>query len=102
MLEKGLALSRKFAEIAPAPILQIHRHQDGYISFATERDGEDFRPLVSLRASDAFLLAGAPETLIARRGRALDPPAFPDLDYSPGRCTPRVLARPLASRDRPS
>lgn len=45
-------IAEKFAEPVAAPILYIHRHDDGYISFATERDGEDFRPLVSIRASE--------------------------------------------------
>jgi hypothetical protein len=50
--DKRLAVSRKYAEVAPAPILHLHRHEDGYIAFATERDGEDFRPLVSIKASE--------------------------------------------------
>lgn len=50
---KDLSISRRFAEVAPAPILHLHRHQDGYVAFAVERDGgEDFRPLVSIRASE--------------------------------------------------
>jgi hypothetical protein len=49
---RHLSISRRFAEIAPAPILRLHRHQDGYIAFAAVRDGEDFRPLVSIRASE--------------------------------------------------
>jgi len=47
----ALAISKKFREVTPAPILRLHRHQDGYIAFATERDGDDFRPLVSIRAN---------------------------------------------------
>lgn len=36
-----------------APILALHRHDDGYIAFAAARDaGEDFRPLVSIRADE--------------------------------------------------
>src|SRR4029434_2234856 len=38
-----------------APILALHRHQDGYIAFAVARDdGEDkdFRQLVSIRADE--------------------------------------------------
>ena len=35
------------------PIMALHRHQEGYISFATARDkGEDFRPLISIRADE--------------------------------------------------
>ena len=38
---------------AIAPILALHWHNDGYIAFAAARDGgEDFRPLVSIRASE--------------------------------------------------
>lgn len=48
----SLTISKAYSEVAPAPILHLHRHQDGYIAFATERDGEDFRPLVSIRASE--------------------------------------------------
>lgn len=47
-----LTVSEKFAEVCPAPILYLHRHLDGYISFATERDNDDFRPLVSIRAGE--------------------------------------------------
>jgi hypothetical protein len=47
-----LSIPRQFAEITPAPILHLHRHRDGYIAFATERDGDDFRPLVSIRAGE--------------------------------------------------
>jgi hypothetical protein len=49
---RHLSISRRFAEIAPAPILRLHRHQDGYIAFAAVRDGVDFRPLVSIRARE--------------------------------------------------
>lgn len=36
-----------------APIMALHRHDDGYISFAVSREaGEDFRPLVSIRADE--------------------------------------------------
>jgi hypothetical protein len=36
-----------------APIITLHRHKDGYVSFAVSRDdGDDFRPLVSIRAKD--------------------------------------------------
>lgn len=52
LTDRRLVISRKFAELAPAPILHLHRHQDGYIAFATERDGDDFRPLVSIKASE--------------------------------------------------
>jgi hypothetical protein len=48
----GLAVSRRFAQVSPAPILYLHRHQDGYIAFATERDDGDFRPLVAIRAGE--------------------------------------------------
>ncbi len=35
------------------PIMVLHRHQEGYISFACARDkGEDFRPLISIRADE--------------------------------------------------
>src|SRR5690348_15476421 len=47
-----LSIEKRYAEVAPAPILHLHRHQDGYISFARERDGDDWRPLVSIRASE--------------------------------------------------
>lgn len=50
--QSGLTISERFAEVAPAPILHLHRHQDGYIAFATERDGDDWRPLVSIRAGE--------------------------------------------------
>jgi hypothetical protein len=37
----------------PVPIMTLHRHSEGYISFATARDkGEDFRPLISIRADE--------------------------------------------------
>jgi hypothetical protein len=52
MNETGLVVSRTFDRMSPAPLLQLHRHGDGYIAFATERDGEDFRPLVSIRAGE--------------------------------------------------
>jgi hypothetical protein len=48
----ALAVAKKYAEVCPAPILNLHRHEDGYIAFATERDGDDFRPLVSIKASE--------------------------------------------------
>ena len=38
-----------------APILALHRHNDGYIAFATARDtaeDKDFRPLVSVRRDE--------------------------------------------------
>ena len=36
-----------------APILALHRHEDGYIAFAVARDGgEDFRPLISIRRDE--------------------------------------------------
>jgi hypothetical protein len=36
-----------------APILALHRHDDGYIAFAVARDaGEDFRPLISVRRDE--------------------------------------------------
>src|ERR1022692_1973106 len=47
-----MAIIKTYAEIAAAPILHLHRHQDGYIAFAVERDGEDFRPLVSIKAAE--------------------------------------------------
>jgi len=47
-----LLISERFDQIAAAPILHLHRHRDGYIAFATKRDGDDFRPLVSIRASE--------------------------------------------------
>jgi hypothetical protein len=47
-----LLISERFQQNVPAPILRLHRHQDGYIAFATERDGDDFRPLVAIRASE--------------------------------------------------
>ena len=47
-----LRLSKKYIEVAPAPILHLHRHQDGYIAFATERDGDDWRDLVAIRAGE--------------------------------------------------
>ncbi|HEV3202109.1 MAG TPA: hypothetical protein VGZ73_29625, partial [Bryobacteraceae bacterium] len=47
-----VSISEKYAEVSPTPILRLHRHDDGYIAFATERDGDDFRPLVSIRASE--------------------------------------------------
>jgi hypothetical protein len=47
-----LQISQKFAEVVPTPILHLHRHADGYVAFATERDGDDWRPLVSIRASE--------------------------------------------------
>jgi hypothetical protein len=47
-----LQISEKFTEVVPAPILHLHRHEDGYIAFATERDGDDWRPLVSIKASE--------------------------------------------------
>ena len=38
---------------AIAPILALHRHDDGYIAFAVARNaGEDFRPLVSIRRDE--------------------------------------------------
>ena len=37
-----LTISKAYAGVAAAEILHLHRHQDGYISFATERDDEDF------------------------------------------------------------
>src|ERR1022692_2169377 len=43
---------QRYTEIAAAPILRLHRHSDGYIAFAAERDGEDFRPVISIRASE--------------------------------------------------
>jgi hypothetical protein len=49
---RRLPISRRFTEITPAPILHLHRHRDGYIAFAAMRDCEDFRPLVSIRASE--------------------------------------------------
>jgi hypothetical protein len=49
---RPLEICEKYAEVAPAPILRLHRHEDGYIAFATERDGEDWRPRVSIRASE--------------------------------------------------
>ncbi len=45
---RRLAISRKYADVSAAPILHLHRHEDGYIAFATERDGDDFRPLISI------------------------------------------------------
>ena len=48
----SLVLARRYSKITTAPILHLHRHQDGYITFATMRDGEDFRPLISVRASE--------------------------------------------------
>jgi hypothetical protein len=48
----ALMISKRYTEIATAPILHLHRHKDGYIAFAAERDGDDFRPLVSIRASE--------------------------------------------------
>jgi hypothetical protein len=48
----ALNITKKYSEIAPAPILRLHRHSDGYVSFATERDGEDFRPIRAIRASE--------------------------------------------------
>src|SRR5689334_21753816 len=48
----SLAIQERYAEVATAPILYLHRHQDGYIAFATKRDDDDFRPLVSIRASE--------------------------------------------------
>ena len=47
-----MVVSKKYTDMAPAPILRLHRHGDGYIAFARERDGDDFRPLVSIRASE--------------------------------------------------
>ena len=47
-----LSIVERYGAISGAPILNLHRHQDGYIAFATERDGEDFRPLVAIRASE--------------------------------------------------
>jgi hypothetical protein len=47
-----LNICERYAEIVPAPILYLHRHQDGYIAFATERDGDDWRQLVSIRAGE--------------------------------------------------
>jgi len=44
--------AHRFREPGIAPILALHRHNDGYIAFAVARDdGEekDFRPLVSIR-----------------------------------------------------
>ena len=36
-----------------APILALHRHDDGYIAFAVAREtGEDFRPLISVRRDE--------------------------------------------------
>ena len=36
-----------------APILALHRHDDGYIAFAVARDAaEDFRPLISVRRDE--------------------------------------------------
>jgi hypothetical protein len=36
-----------------APILALHRHDDGYIAFAVARDGgDDFRPLISIRRDE--------------------------------------------------
>jgi hypothetical protein len=52
MRKPGLVVAKTFAEVTPAPILHLHRHADGYIAFATERDGEDWRPLVSIRAGE--------------------------------------------------
>jgi hypothetical protein len=49
---RSLQICEKYAEVAPAPILHLHRHEDGYIAFAAERDGDDWRPLVSIRASE--------------------------------------------------
>jgi hypothetical protein len=43
---------QRFSEICPAPILRLHRHRDGYIAFASMRDGDDFRPLISIKASE--------------------------------------------------
>lgn len=41
------------AQPAIAPILALHRHDDGYIAFAVARDaGEDFRPLISIRRDE--------------------------------------------------
>jgi hypothetical protein len=38
---------------ALAPILALHRHDDGYIAFAVARDGDDdFRPLISIRRDE--------------------------------------------------
>jgi hypothetical protein len=35
------------------PILALHRHDDGYISFAAARDaGDDFRPLIAIRRDE--------------------------------------------------
>lgn len=49
-------ISETYSEVLPAPIRRLHRHADGFISFAVERDSEadesDFRPLVSIRASE--------------------------------------------------
>jgi len=40
-------------EATIAPILALHRHQDGYIAFAVARDaGGDFRPFVLIRADE--------------------------------------------------
>ena len=47
--------------ISVAPIRNLHRHQDGYIAFATERDGEDFRPpavLANMAIPMAILFTG--------------------------------------------
>ena len=48
----SLIIAKTYDEVSPAPILALHRHQDGYIAFATERDGEDFCPLVSIRVGE--------------------------------------------------
>jgi hypothetical protein len=48
----NLDIAKTYAEVTPAPILHLHRHQDGYIAFAAERDGDDFRPLVAIRAGE--------------------------------------------------
>jgi hypothetical protein len=49
-VNKVLPESRRFSEISTVPILQLHRHRDGYIAFATKRDDDDFRPRVAIRA----------------------------------------------------
>jgi hypothetical protein len=48
----SLSIAQKFTKVCPAPILHLHRHEDGYISFAVEREGDDFRPLVAIKAGE--------------------------------------------------
>jgi len=52
-MSNELTITERYAEVAPEPILRLHRHKDGFISFAVERDnGEDFRQLVAIKASE--------------------------------------------------